>query len=395
MTSSSNDGSILENQGPWGGRGGNDGGNGNGGGKKDDKPNPWGQRPSNNGGGNGGGGGGRDQEPDLDDMLRQAQERFRGTFGGGKRPVSDLDPSKAFAIIVFILAALWLGTGFYTVQPQEDAVVLTFGKVTKTVTEAGLGYRLPFPIQDVLKVNVEEIQKVDIGNASRDPSESAMLTGDENIVNIHFSVFWRRTDAQKYLFSIQNPDETVQKVAESAMREIIGRTPIQRVLTEGRAEIESKSKELMQKMLEDYNSGVIINSVQLLSADPPAPVIDAFNDVQRARTDKERLKNEAETYRNDIVPSARGIARKTIQDAEAYKEAVISKAQGDAERFLSVYKAYAVAKDVTQKRLYLETMQEILKNSKKIIVGEGGGQNVLPWLDVGKTGGRMPPQPQQ
>ena len=304
-SSSSGDGTILANQGPWGGRGGsNDGGGNGGGGDKNDKPNPWGQRPSNNGGG--GGGGGRDNEPDLDDMLRQAQERFRGTFGGGKRPASDLDPGKAFGIILIILVALWLGTGFYTVQPQEDAVVLTFGKARKTITDPGLGYRLPWPIEDVLKVNVEEIQKVDIGNANRDPSESAMLTGDENIVNIHFSVFWRRTDAVKYLFSIQNPDETVQKVAESAMREIIGRTPIQRALTEGRAEIESKSKELMQKMLDDYNSGVIINSVQLLSADPPTPVIDAFNDVQRARTDKERLKNEAETYRNDIVPSARG-----------------------------------------------------------------------------------------
>jgi membrane protease subunit HflK len=392
MASSTGDGIILANQGPWGSRGGgsNDGGNGggNGGG---DKPNPWGQR---GGGGGGGNKGGRDNEPDLDEMLRQAQEKFKGTFGG-KKPAGDLDPSKAIGFIIAILAVLWLATGFYTVQPQEDAVVLTFGKVTKTVTNPGLNYRLPWPVQDVQKVNVEEIQKLDIGAPNRDASEGAMLTGDENIVNIHFSVFWRRSDAQKYLFSVQAPEDTVQKVAESAMREVIGRTPIQRALTEGRAEIESKSKELMQKMLDDYKSGIIVNSVQLLSSDPPQPVIQAFNDVQNARTDKERAKNEAETYLNDIVPSARGSARKTIQDAEAYKEAVIAKAQGDAERFLSVYKAYSTSKDVTQKRLYLETMQDILKNSKKIIVGEGGGQNVLPWLDVGKTGGRIPPQPQQ
>lgn len=394
MALKSQDGMILlPNQGPWGGRpgndpgnggsgGGNNGGDGNGGGN-----NPWGQRPR--GGGN---------DPDLDEMLRQAQNKFKNSFGN-RKPQSGMEPGRAFGLLIALLLLVWLGSGFYTVQPEENAAILTFGKKTDIKQEAGLGYRLPWPIQDVIKENVMQNRQLDIGFMGRGavtsdkPNESSMLTGDENIVKIHFSVFWRVTDLSNYFFEITHPEETVLKVAESAMREIIGRTQIQKALTEGRGDIEAKAKELMQKTLDSYKSGVTINGVQLLSVDPPDPVVDAFNDVQRARTDRERLKNEADAYKNDVVPRAKGEAQKITKDAEGYKEATIAKAQGDADRFNSVYKAYAESKDITQKRLYLETMQEILKNSRKIITGDNKGAPVLPLLQLDTKGAIMPPQP--
>jgi membrane protease subunit HflK len=409
MALKSQDGMILlPNQGPWGNRPGNDqppsGGNGggNGGGNS-----PWGQRPQRPSGG-GGGGGGNNNEPDLDDMLRQAQDRFKTTFGN-KRPGNAMEPSQAFAFLLGAIVMIWLASGFYTVQPEENAVVLTFGKMTDLKKDAGLGYRLPYPIQSVEKENVQQNRQLDIGFTGRGqqvqndkPSESSMLTGDENIVKIHFTVFWKINDLGKYLFAIEEPQVlTVQTVAESAMREIIARTPIQSALTEGRGDIEAQSKELMQKILDGYDSGVNINSVQLLSVDPPNPVVDAFNDVQRARTDRERLKNEANTYRNDIIPVAQGQKERLIREAEAYKEATIAKAKGDAERFNSVYKAYVESKDITQKRLYLETMQDVLKNSRKIITGDSKGAPLLPLLQLdGKSNNtavpfNAPPQPGQ
>lgn len=402
MALKSQDGMILlPNQGPWGNRPGNDqppsGGGNDGGGNS-----PWGQRPQRP---SGGGGGGNNNEPDLDDMLRQAQDRFKTTFGN-KRPGSAMEPSQAFAFLLGAIVLIWLASGFYTVQPEENAVVLTFGKMTDLKKDAGLGYRLPYPIQSVEKENVAQNRQLDIGFTGRGqqvqndkPSESSMLTGDENIVKIHFTVFWKVSDLGKYLFAIEEPQVlTVQTVAESAMREIIGRTPIQSALTEGRGDIEAQSKELMQKILDGYDSGININSVQLLSVDPPNPVVDAFNDVQRARTDRERLKNEANTYRNDIIPVAQGQKERLIREAEAYKEATIAKAKGDAERFNSVYKAYSESKDVTQKRLYLETMQEVLKNSRKIITGDSKGAPLLPLLQLdGKSTApfNAPPQPGQ
>lgn len=400
MALKSQDGMILlPNQGPWGNRPGNDqppsGGGNDGGGNS-----PWGQRPQRPSGG-----GGNNNEPDLDDMLRQAQDRFKTTFGN-KRPGSAMEPSQAFAFLLGAIVLIWLASGFYTVQPEENAVVLTFGKMTDLKKDAGLGYRLPYPIQSVEKENVAQNRQLDIGFTGRGqqvqndkPSESSMLTGDENIVKIHFTVFWKVSDLGKYLFAIEEPQVlTVQTVAESAMREIIGRTPIQSALTEGRGDIEAQSKELMQKILDGYDSGININSVQLLSVDPPNPVVDAFNDVQRARTDRERLKNEANTYRNDIIPVAQGQKERLIREAEAYKEATIAKAKGDAERFNSVYKAYSESKDITQKRLYLETMQEVLKNSRKIITGDSKGAPLLPLLQLdGKSTApfNAPPQPGQ
>jgi len=374
----------------------------------DNKGGPWGSRNSNNNNkGNSGSdnsSGNRppsgDDVPDIDELLRQAQETFGNFFGGGNNKSSGGSKSGGkfgFGLIFIIVIALWFGTGFYRVSPEENAVILTFGKWTTTVGDPGLGYHLPWPIQDAVKVNVAFERRVEIGfrektsqrRSSRNPediikveSESQMLTGDENIVDIHFVVMWKISNAKEYLFEIRNPEGTIKKVAESAMREIIGQNKIQSALTEGRADIEAKTKILMQQMLDDYKSGVAVNNVQLLRVDPPAPVVDAFDDVQRARADKERTKNESQTYSNDIIPKARGAAQKLLQDAEAYKEAVISKAKGEAGRFLSVYNAYKVSKNVTKKRLYIETMEAVMKNSKKVIVGKGGSGSILPYLSL-------------
>ncbi|MCK5555381.1 MAG: FtsH protease activity modulator HflK, partial [Alphaproteobacteria bacterium] len=342
---------------------------------------PSGQKPSSGG-----------NEPDLEDLLRQAHDRFGNMFNS-KSPGDGL---KGIGIIFILILVLWLGTGFYRVQPGENAVLLTFGKWTSTRGEAGLGYRIPWPVQTVTKVDVAFDRRVIIGFQERGvsgkisdiSSESQMLTGDENIVDIDFVVMWKISDAKKYLFQIREPENTVKKVSESAMREIIGRSQIQKALTEGRADIEVRCKDLMQRMLDDYQSGIVINTVQLLRVNPPSSVVDAFDDVQRARTDRERIKNEAETYRNDIVPRARGEAQKLLQDAEAYKEAVLSKAKGEAGRFLSVYKAYVQSKDVTTRRIYIETMQRIMQNSKKVIVSSSGnGGTILPYLSLDQLKG--------
>jgi membrane protease subunit HflK len=368
---------------------------------------PWGSPPPN---------GGRKPQnggENVEDMMRAAEERLRRGFGGGPRGPrgprlgGDMPAGKAIGFGLLLLVALWLASGLYRVQPEENAVILTFGKWTDTRAESGLGYALPAPIQEVQKVNVAFDRRLEVGfrdaaggraASSGMNAESMMLTGDENIIDINFVVLWRISDAGKFLFNIRDQELTLRNVAESAMREIIGQSKIQRALTEGRDEIESDTKALMQKILDEYQSGIVVNSVQLLRVNPPAPVVDAFDDVQRARTDLERMKNEAETYRNDIVPKARGEAQKMIQDAEAYKTAVISKAEGEAARFLSVYEAYAKSKDVTQKRLYIETLEQVLKGARKVILGDAKAGAVLPYLPLSDltrpAAGRQPPQPQ-
>lgn len=359
-------------KGPWGSRE-----------PKGEKPkSPWGQQNQPPG----------DEPPDLEEVLRQAQDRFGSVFGG--KP--DHEGRKGLGLLFIVLFLLWLGTGFYRVEPGENAVLLTFGKYSDTRATAGLGYHIPWPVQSVQAVDVAFDRRIEIGfrNSGRPmkgeqvgaAAQSSMLTGDENIVDINYVIMWKIGDARKYLFEIRDPETTVKKVAESAMREVIARSPIQKALTEGRADIEAQTKALLQSMLDEYQSGIVVNNVQLLSVDPPAPVVDAFDDVQRARADKERTKNEAETYRNDIVPRARGDAQKLLQDAEAYKQAVLSKAQGEAARFDSVYAAYAVAKDVTAKRLYIETMQQVMKNSKKVVMSEKSG--AFPYLSLDRLENR-------
>jgi len=385
---------------PWS----NQGGGGNGGG-------PWGSPPGGgSGGGSGGGGGGPSPwgrppgggspAPDLEELLRKGQERLRKLLPGG------FGSGKGVAIVVAVLAGLWLASGFYRVLPDEQGVVLRFGQWVRT-EPSGLRYHLPGPIESVLTPKVTRVNRIEIGYRSggdgrrggeRDvPDESMMLTGDENIIDIDFTVFWVIKDAGKYLFKVRDPEMTVKKAAESAMREVIGRTELQPALTEARQQIETSTLQLLQHMLDEYQTGVQVTQVQLQKSDPPAPVVDAFNDVQRARSDRERLRNEAEAYRNDIIPRARGDAERLIQEAQAYREQVVSLAQGDAARFLSVYQAYSQSKDVITRRMYLETMEQVMRGTHKVIIDTGvqGGAGVMPYLPLPPltTGPAVPSAP--
>jgi len=301
--------------------------------------------------------------PDLEDLLKSGQDRFRrifpGGFGGGRG-------FSIFVIAAIVVAVFWLWSGFYRVLPDEEGVVLRFGAYNRT-TKPGLRYHFPAPIETVYTPKVTFVNRIEIGYQSTGvgthggaprqvPEESLMLTGDENIVDINFTVFWLIKDAKAYLFNIRAPESTVKAAAESAMREIIGQTPIARALAEGRGQVEQDTRDLLQKILDSYGAGIQITQVQLQKVDPPGPVIDAFRDVQRARADQERLRNEADGYRNDIIPRARGQAEQIRQQADAYKQEVVARAQGDASRFLAVEEAYERAKDVTTRRIYLETM---------------------------------------
>jgi membrane protease subunit HflK len=362
---------------------------------------PWGSGPRGGGpwGGNRGGGGpgprGRGpQPPDFEELLRRGQDRFRRVLPGG------FGTGTGLAIVVLGILVIWLASGFYRVLPDEVGVVLRFGAYNRT-TQPGLNYHLPTPIEKALTPSVTRVNRTEIGYRSAEgttargvgsrqvPEEALMLTGDENIVDINFTVFWVIKNAQAYLFNIRDPDATVKSAAESAMREVVGETPIAQALSEGRGKIETDTQHLLQGILDAYGAGIELTQLQLLRVDPPAPVIDAFRDVQRALADRERLRNEAESYRNDIVPRARGDAVRIKQEAEAYRQEIIARAQGDADRFLSVYNAFKVSQDVTQQRLYLETMEEILKNSNKVIIDKSaqGESGVLPYLPLPALGG--------
>ena len=360
--------------GPWGGGGGN--GSGGGGGGKS----PWGGRGPSGGG---------QQPPDIDEVIRQGQARLKRLLPSG------MGGPTGITLIVIGLLALWLFSGLYRVQPNQQGIELVFGRFTGVPTEPGLHWNYPSPIGSVIKPDVTRENRVEVGyrssgdgsgrsSVTRDvPEESQMITGDENIVDIDFVVFWRIADAGDFLFNLQDPAETVKMAAESAMRDAIGKRPIQVALTEGRQLIESTVQEDLQSLLTEYGAGVSVRQVQLLAVDPPKQVIDAFNEVQRARQDKDRLKNEAETFRNDVVPRARGEAAQMIEEADAFRQEVINRAIGDADRCESVYKAYSAAKEVTQKRIYLETMEEVLGNVNKIIIDSAdGGSGVVPYLPL-------------
>ncbi len=350
---------------------------------------PWGSPPP---GGNGNGGYRRGPTPpDIEEIIKNIQKKINkfmpGKSGSGKSIVLGL----------VILALIWVASGLYRVLPDEQGVVLRFGKFVKT-TQPGLNYHLPLPIESVLTPKVTKVNRIDIGfRSERDsgftssgvadvPEESLMLTGDENIVNIDFSVFWVIKDAGKFLFKIQDPQGTVKAAAETAMREVIARSNIQPILTEGRSVIETETEEIIQEILDEYNSGIQVTQVQTQKADPPDQVIDAFRDVQAARADMERSKNEAEAYANDVIPRARGEAQKILQAAEAYKKEVVAKAEGEASRFLAIYTEYAKAKDVTQERMFLETMEKVLADINKIIIDKNSGQGVVPYLPLKELG---------
>ena len=378
---------------------------------------PWGQNGGNQGGGNRPSGqGGGNRPPEVDELLRNAQDFLRniippglgGGFGGGSGGGFGALGAKGLGFVAILAVGGWLVSGFYRVQPDEQGVVLRFGAFNRT-TLPGLNYAVPWPIESVMRPAVTRINRVDIGYRSgsgetrvgrdmplRDVGvESLMLTGDENIIDINAAVFWRIRDAGAYLFATRNPQVTVKSSAESVMREVIGRTPIQPALTDARAQIEAAVAKGVQTILDQYGAGVEITQVQLQKVDPPAAVIESFRDVQRANTDADRMRNEAESYKNDIVPRARGDAARLVAEADGARQTSIAEAGGQAQRFLSVLKAYEAAKDVTLQRLYIETMQEILSKTPTTIVDTGAAGTVpyLPLNEIGRAPQAAPPPP--
>jgi len=347
---------------------------------------PWGSGPQSQG----------PRPPDLEDFLRRSQDKLRAVLPGNLG-------GRGLAIIALVLVGLWGFSGFFRVEPDELGVVLRFGRFTREV-QPGLNYHLPYPIETALTPQALRVNKLNIGFRESDdlrrgttqrdvPEESLMLTGDENIVDVDFSVLWRVNPSAvgDYLFNIQNPEGTVKAVAESAMRQIVGHSNIGPILTGARQNIETAVQELMQKTLDDYGAGILIQQVQLQKVDPPTQVIDAFRDVQAARSDLERAQNEAQTYANRVVPEARGRAAKITQDAEAYKSQTVADANGQTSRFLQVYDQYKKAPDVTRERMYLETMERVLGSNDKTIIdtGAGNGPGVVPYLPLP---GLAPPQ---
>jgi len=343
---------------------------------------PWGSSPEQPG----------NKRPDFDELLKDWINKLNGFFGGSKK--NKQNNNRFILLGAFVVLIFWMANGIYIVDPEEQGVVLRFGKHVRN-TMPGLNYHLPSPIEKVYKVPVTTINRVEVGirsssnlrgTSSREAKiteESLMLTGDENIVDIDFEVQWKVRNPENFLFEVRDPSDTVKSVAESAMREVIGRTPIADALTEGRSAIEFETKEIVQSILDSYNAGIEVVLLQMREVQPPTAVIDAFRDVQSARADRDRARNEAEAYRNDIIPRARGESEKIIQGAEAYKQKTVADAQGQASRFVSVYDQYRKAKDVTRKRIYLETMEEILGGMDKVIIdSRGSGTGVVPYLPL-------------
>ena len=352
--------------------------------KNNNDNNPWGS------GGNNpwGGGGSSNNNIDIEDSIKKAKEKFNKFNIGGK---------KNFTILILLALIIWLATGFYRVEPDEQGIELLFGKWNQTTTSPGLHYFFPTPIGKTITPKVEVIRKINVGfrtasdlgyssnnNAERKViEESLMLSGDQNIADVGFTVLYRIKDAGNFLFKLRNPETTVKDMSESVMREIVGQRDLQFLLTEGRQEVEQDVRNLLQEILDSYESGVLIQSIQLQSIDPPDQVIDAFDEVQRARQDKERLVNEANSYLNKIVPNARGEAAKLVEEAKAYKEQVVKQAEGVAQNFIDVFNSYKNAKEITKRRIYLETLAEVLEGKNKIILDDNGtGQGVVPYLPL-------------
>jgi membrane protease subunit HflK len=370
---------------PWSnqsGGGGNGGGGWKGGGGGGG---PWGQGPGN-------------QPPDLEEMLKRSQDRMKQVMHGGgvPGPLAFLAAAAAAAVVA------WYAF-FFRVDPDELGVVMRFGEFVRQ-EPPGLHFRLPYPIEEVVKPKVTRQNIIEIGMRSANfergfggagvqdvKEESLMLTGDENTVDIDFVVYWRIKNAEEYLFNIQNPDNTVKEVAESAMREIVGQSNIQPILTEARAKTETAVLDLIQRTLDSYKAGIQIDQVTLQKVDPPSDVIDAFRDVQAARADKERLQNEAFAYANKAVPEARGEAERILQAAEGFKQGTVAEAQGQTARFLQVYEEYKKAPDVTRKRIFLETMERVLGDTDKIIIDSKNGQGVVPYLPLDQLQRRSTP----
>jgi modulator of FtsH protease HflK len=339
---------------------------------------PWGPGPS----------GRPHKQPDLEELLKRGQNKLKQAMPGG----SGLPASFMFLIIVVLAAILAFYAFTFRVNPDELGVVMRFGKVSRQ-EPPGLHFRMPYPIDEVRLPKITRQNIVEIGmragvgtRAVTDvPQESLMLTGDENIIDVHCVVFWRIRNAQHYLFNIQNPEITVKDMAVSAIRDIVGQSDIQPLLTGARQKTEQAVQKLMQDVLDSYGAGVSIDQVQLQKVDPPTQVIDAFRDVQAARADQQRLQNEAWSYANRVVPEARGDAERILQGARAYKEQTVAEATGQTARFLQVYEEYKKAPEVTRKRMYLETMERVLGGADKIIIDSRNGQGVVPFLSLDQS----------
>jgi len=337
-------------------------------------PGPWGSPPSGDdnrrppprrpGGGGPRGPGG----PDLGPAFEQIQNKLRDMFGGpgGVRP-------GAIVAILGAAVGLWGLSGFYIVQPNEAAVVTTFGAYSRSETP-GLRYRMPIPIERVEKVPVTSLNRIDVGGTAEAdvPQESLMLTGDRNIIDLDFTVTWRVADAPQFVFTLRDPEASVKAVAESAMREVVGRTPLDPILTSGRGQVQLQVRDLMQRTLDAWGAGVRIDEVQIRSAQPPQEVAAAFRDVQSASQDQASAINEANTYRNRVINEAKGDAARIVQSAQGYREQAVREAAGDAARFNSIYTEYSRSPGATRDRLYIETMQRVLARSNKVIVDSKG-----------------------
>ncbi len=350
---------------------------------------PWGQ-----------GGGSQQQPPDIDQIIRALKDRFGNKIPGGK----------LWPFFIVLALGIWMATGIYVVGPDENGVVIRFGRHVET-TGSGPHWRLPYPIATVFMPKVTKVERIEIGYRSRSrsegratgddidvPGESLMLTGDENIIDIDMSVQFRIKDggAANYLFNLRNPTtdrhKVVRDAAESAIRQVIGRNEIDSALTAGKEKIQSDAKHTMQKILDSYNSGIQIVTVQLQKVAPPPEVVHAFKDVASAREDRERAVNEAQGYANDILPKANGEAAKQIQEAEGYRAAKVTRAQGDVHRFLALLKEYEKAKGVTETRLYLESMEEMMSGIHKVIINPQVSHGILPFLPLGGPTNRTPGQ---
>jgi membrane protease subunit HflK len=326
--------------------------------------------------------------PDLDEILRKLQQKISGILGFRPRPASTgpSGPGMGTAVgggvvfIVLLIAAIWLASGFYIVEEGRRGVVLRLGKYLET-TQPGPRWHVPYPFESVEVVNVSGVRTVEVGYRgnpkNKQPQEALMLTDDENIVDVQFAIQYTLKGPEDYLFNNRNADDNVLQAAETSIREVVGKSKMDFVLNQGRSEVAARVKVLMQQILDRYKTGILVSTVNLQGVQAPEQVQSSFEDVVRAGQDRERFKNEGQAYANDVVPKARGVAARLFEEASGYRQSMIATAQGDSSRFRQVLTEYERAPQVTRERLYLETMQQIMNNTSKIIVDSKGGQNLL------------------
>ena len=342
----------------------------------------WGRQGGNRGPG------GNQGPPDLDELWRKFNRRLNELFGrrggGGDRPPSQPPSGRMLGggagVLIALVLGVWLASGFYIVDAASRGVVLTFGRYAEE-TNPGLRWRLPYPIQSHEIVNLAQVRTLEVGyrNSVKQKAlkESLMLTDDENIVDLQFAVQYIVRDAKDFLFNTKRPDDTAMQAAESAMREIIGKSKMDAILYESREAIQVSSQQLMQHILDRYKTGITVSRITIQSAQPPEQVQAAFDDAVKAGQDRERQKNEGQAYAGDVIPKASGTASRLIQEAEGYKQRVIANAEGEASRFRQVLTEYSKAPAVTRERIYIETMQQVLSSTSKIIVDTKGSGNLL------------------